>query len=252
MLCCGAVCGGDVQEGTVPLVRLLAGFKSLPLFPTSKFGPSGADSQVDGFVYIVGPCGSLQWTLLWGWEFILLPQPPQVFPVRGFEVLFSHIGSLCCAVCLAPLLSLPVYPYENVGLPSLPAAASPDPILQPPPCCEFSPPWLPISTPPTSLDESFFNSLVVGLPYVSIFWKFWLFFVFKFVVVLLLVVWGGKVYLPMPPSWPEVSFQLLYFSIPELTFRFFFIFLFLLSVFDELLLYLPLNFWFPLVLWTYL
>ena len=31
------------------------------------------------------------------------------------------------------------------------------------------------------------------------------FFVFKFVVVLLLVVRGGKVYLPMPPSWPEVQ-----------------------------------------------
>ena len=30
------------------------------------------------------------------------------------------------------------------------------------------------------------------------------FFVFKFVVVLLLVVRGGTVCLPMPPSWPEV------------------------------------------------
>ena len=40
-----------------------------------------------------------------------------------------------------------------------------------------------------SLDECFFfNSLVVGLPYSLIFWQFWLFFVFKFVVVLLLVV----------------------------------------------------------------
>ena len=27
---------------------------------------------------------------------------------------------------------------------------------------------------------------------------------FKFVVILLLVVRGGKVYLPMPPFWPEV------------------------------------------------
>ena len=35
------------------------------------------------------------------------------------------------------------------------------------------------------------------------FWQFWFFFVFKFVVVLL-VVRGGKVYLPMPPSWSEV------------------------------------------------
>ena len=48
---------------------------------------------------------------------------------------------------------------------------------------------LPISTPPTGLDECFFfNCLVVRLPYSSIFSQFWLFFVFKFVVVLLLVV----------------------------------------------------------------
>ena len=65
---------------------------------------------------------------------------------------------------------------------------------------------LPISAPPTSLDECFFfNSLVVGLPYILIFCQFWLFFVFKFVVVLLLVVREGIVCLPMPPSWPDTS-----------------------------------------------
>ena len=36
------------------------------------------------------------------------------------------------------------------------------------------------------------------------FWQFWLFFVFKFVVVLVLFVRRSKVYLPIPPSWPEV------------------------------------------------
>ena len=65
--------------------------------------------------------------------------------------------------------------------------------------------WLPISAPPTSLDECFFfNSLVVRFPYSLIFWQFCLIFVFKFVVALLLVVRGGTVYLPMPLSWPEV------------------------------------------------
>ena len=40
--------------------------------------------------------------------------------------------------------------------------------------------------PPTSLYECFFfNYVVVGLPYSLIFWQFWVFFVFKFVVVLL-------------------------------------------------------------------
>ena len=44
---------------------------------------------------------------------------------------------------------------------------------------------LPVSAPPTGLDECvFFNSLVVVLPYSLIFWQFWLFFVFKIDVVL--------------------------------------------------------------------
>ena len=63
LLRCGTVCWGGVQEGTVQLARLSAGFQPLSLLPTSKLGPSGADSQVGGFVYILGPCGSLQWTL---------------------------------------------------------------------------------------------------------------------------------------------------------------------------------------------
>ena len=42
----------------MPLAQLSAGFQSLALLPTSKLGPSGADSQVDWFVYVLGPCGS--------------------------------------------------------------------------------------------------------------------------------------------------------------------------------------------------
>ena len=48
---------------------------------------------------------------------------------------------------------------------------------------------LPISASPTGLKECFFfKSLVVGLPYSLISHQFWLVFVFKFVVDLLLVV----------------------------------------------------------------
>ena len=83
------------------------------------------------------------------------------------------------AVCLTPNLLLLVYPHTNVGMPGPPA----------PRFCMSSPPWLPISAPPTSLDEClFFNSLVVRLPYSLISWQFWLFFIFKFVVFLLWVV----------------------------------------------------------------
>ena len=99
---------------------------------------------------------------------------------------------------------LPLYLLANMGPPVPPVATRPSPPAAALP--QVLSAQLPISTPPTSLDECFFsNSLVVGLPHSLIFWQFWLFFVFKFVVVLLLVVRGGKVYLPMPPSWPEVS-----------------------------------------------
>ena len=75
-------------------------------------------------------------------------------------------------------------------------------VHQPPPCCTRPLPQLPVSAPPTGLDECFLNSLVVRLPYSLIFCQFWLFFVFKFV--LLLVVRGGTVCLPTSPSWLEV------------------------------------------------
>ena len=42
----------------MPLAPLSATFQSLPPLPTRKLGPSGADSQVVGFVYVLGPCGS--------------------------------------------------------------------------------------------------------------------------------------------------------------------------------------------------
>ena len=60
---------------------LALGWLSVTATTTQKqIGPfSGADSWVGGFVYILGSCGYLQWTLLWGWEFSPAPLPPQVF-----------------------------------------------------------------------------------------------------------------------------------------------------------------------------
>ena len=123
--CCGAVCGGQIREGTMLLAQLSASFQSLPLLPTIKLSPSGADSQVSGFVYILGPCGSPQHTLLWGWEFLPPSQPSQVFIARAFEVLFPCTGALGCVVCLAPQLFLPVYLHTNVGSPGPAATALP-------------------------------------------------------------------------------------------------------------------------------
>ena len=120
--------------------------------------------------------------------------PHRCFSQR-FEALFPCAGALGCAVCFAPPLFLPVYLCMNVGPQGLPATLwhllaaawhalfhNPPPcwVHQLQPCCESSLPLLPVSAPPTGLDECFFFiSLVVGLPYSSIFCQFWLFFVFK-------------------------------------------------------------------------
>ena len=67
-------------------------FQPLPPLPTIKLGPSGADSQVGGFVYVLGPCESLQQALQGGWEFLpLLPQPPHVFSVSGLRLCFPTL-----------------------------------------------------------------------------------------------------------------------------------------------------------------
>ena len=55
VLCSGVFCGGEVQERIIQLVQLSIGFQSFPPLLTSKLGPSGADSQVGGFVYVLGP-----------------------------------------------------------------------------------------------------------------------------------------------------------------------------------------------------
>ena len=110
------------------------------------------------------------------------PIPMGVFSER-FEALFPCAGALGCKVCFATPPFLPVYLCANVGLRGLLAAALPALVHNPPPhwvhqwppCRESSPPQLPVSAPPTGLDECFFFiSLVVGLPYSLIFCQFWL------------------------------------------------------------------------------
>ena len=194
---------------------LSAGFQSLPLLPTRKLGPFGTDSYMGGFVYILGPCGSLQWTFLWGWEFLPPLRFPQVFIARGFEALFPHAGPLGCVVYLTPQLFLLIYLHADVGSPSVPAASpsrfSSSCLAKHPLCpgclsLPLLPVWMNVSSLIPCPTPWLFNFLVVGLPYSSIFCQFWLVFVFKFVFVLLLVVRGDKVHLPMPPSQPEVLF----------------------------------------------
>ena len=71
---------------------LSTGFQSFPPLPTIKLGPSGAGSRVGGIVHALGPCGSLQVPLLWGWEsLLLLPQPLWVFSIRGLRLYFPAL-----------------------------------------------------------------------------------------------------------------------------------------------------------------
>ena len=94
--------------------------------------------------------------------------PKGVFS-QWFEALFPA-GTQGCAV------SHPVHQL----LPRWPAAALPSLLHSPPPCCKFSALAARLSAPPSGLDECFFFiSLVVRLPYSSIFGQFWWFFVFK-------------------------------------------------------------------------
>ena len=197
----GVVCGGRVWEGTVQLAWLSTGFQSLPPLATSKLGPSGADSP-GGWICL---CFRTLWVSPVNSPVRLGISPATATPTGFYSQRFWGFISLALEPWLAwsVLLSSGSSWFIHMQMWG-------QLVLQLLPCSMSSLHWLPISTPPTSLDEcSFFNSLVVGLPYSSIFWPFWLFFVFKFVVVLLLVVWGGKVYLSMPPSLLEVQMNLL-------------------------------------------
>ena len=129
--------------------------------------------------------------------------PTYFYCQRFWGFISPHWNPGLCGLSRSPVIP-PGYVHTNAGSPSHRLTCL---VFQWLPCPASSPPRLPVSTAPTGLDECFFfNSLIVRFPYSLIFWQFWLFFIFKFVVFLLLVVWGGKVFLPTPPSWPEVPY----------------------------------------------
>ena len=104
-LCCDAMlCGGGAQEGAMSLAQLFAYFQLLPQLPTSKLGPSGADSQVGGFVYILGPSGSLQQTPVRLGVSHTASTPTGVFSQR-FEALFPHFVTWVSRSVLLPSCS---------------------------------------------------------------------------------------------------------------------------------------------------
>ena len=142
-------------------------FCHFPHFPHMDCALSSADSQVGGFVYVLGPVGLSSGLFCEIGSFSCHCTPPLVFTATGFKALFSHFGALGCTVCLTPQLFLPTYPHKCGTTQS-----SGQHLVT------TSQPWLPFSSPSASLDECFFFTLlVVGLPYSLNFWQFWLFFV---------------------------------------------------------------------------
>ena len=114
MLCCDAVCGGGAEREQQHLLHS-AGFQSLTPLPTIKLGPSGADSRVRGLVHTLGPCGSLQQPLPWGWEsLLLLPQPPRALSIRGLRLYFPELEPWVAQSASLPAVR-PVYLCANVG-----------------------------------------------------------------------------------------------------------------------------------------
>ena len=172
---CGAVCGGGSEREQCCLLCSLLAFSHFPRYPQANWALL---VLVPGWVVCVHP------RTLW--------VSPTSSPVRlGVSPATSTLTGVCSQwfealfprwspglwVCLAPHLFLPGYLHVNVGPPlcQLPLTTSP---LCPTACLR-----------PSCRSGCFFlNSLVVGLPNSLIFCQFRLFFVFKFVVVLLLVV----------------------------------------------------------------
>ena len=93
---------GRGWEGAMVLAPLSAGPQSLRLLPTIKLGPSGAVSWVGELVHTLGPCGSLQWSLLWGWEFLLPPPPPRMFSISGLRLHFPELEPWVVQPALLP------------------------------------------------------------------------------------------------------------------------------------------------------
>ena len=127
------------------LAQLPADFQLCPPLPTSKLGPSGADSWMGGFVSIQDPMGLSNGLSCQAQSLSCCLNPHRFFQSEALRLCFPTLEPQV----LLPVV-LPGYLHTDVRLPA-----------------------------PTSLDEcSFFNSLVVGLTFSLIFWQFWLFFVF--------------------------------------------------------------------------
>ena len=184
---CVCVAGGS-ERGTVHLAQLSPHVQSLHPFPVNDWWPSSCcpsgGSRSGWICEHSRTMGSFKLTFLRKQQFLLLPQCPLVFTARSYEASFFWCWNPGLRG-LARISGSPGVPpgfyllHMNVGPPTplatTTATSLPHCVLSAGSMCLH---WLPVSAPPTYLDEYFFK-LVVGLSYSSIFWQFWLFFCFE-------------------------------------------------------------------------
>ena len=167
MLCCGAV-GGWPEREQCHLLGSWMAFSHFFYYPQANWALLVLNPRWVGLCTFQDPVGLSNEVSCEAGSFSCCFNPHRFFSVRGFEALFPCNGTLSCVIYLILQLFFLVYLHENVGWLSLLATASPALVLQPPPCHKSSASMLPVSTPPTGVDECFFfNSLVVGIPYSS-------------------------------------------------------------------------------------
>lgn len=122
-----------------------------------------------------------------------------------FEALFACPGTFSPTVCFpSHIVALGLFAsecestgsaYATLRTPNFSRCLAASPLQSYFPLLLILQVWLNVS----------FELLVVGLPYTSIFGLLWFLVLVKFVLVLVLVVWGEEVHLPRPVSWPEVT-----------------------------------------------
>ena len=160
LLSCDAVCGGGAEREHWCLLHSLPDFNHSLHHPQSNWVPPVLIPESAACAHSrplwVSPTNS---PARLGVAPTAASTPMGVFNQR-FEALFPRAGALGGVVCLATLHFLPVYLCANVGPWGLPAASLPSPLHNPPSCwvrqlppCHGSPPRLPVSAPPTGLDE---------------------------------------------------------------------------------------------------
>ena len=126
--------------------------------------------------------------------------PTDFYTQRFSGCLSLHWNCGLCSLPGSPVV--PVYSHTNVRPTGPPSAALLTLVFQPLPCHMSSPPTCP-SPAPTSLDECFFfNCLVVGLLYSSIFWLFFIFIFNYILLIVLLQLSHFPCFIPLHPAQP--------------------------------------------------